>query len=61
MVGLLLATSCKAASKKIIAKDNIQKTHIDSLHNRLLGEFTVILGFFLNIGHSIRIELELTL
>ena len=61
-VGLFLATPCKTASrKKIITKHNIQKTHIHSFHNRLLREATVILGLFLNISHSVRIDLEPTL
>ena len=61
-VGLFLAMPCKNVFKeKIITKHNIQKTHIHSFHNRLLGEVTVILELFLKFSYSIRIVVEPTL
>ena len=61
-VGLFLAMPCKNVFKeKIITKHNIQKTHIHSFHNGLLGEVTVILELFLKFSYSIRIVVEPTL
>ena len=35
--------------KEIITKHNIQKTHIHSFHNKLLGELTAIQELFLTL------------
>ena len=37
---------------------DIQKTHVLTFHDKLLGEVDIIPKLFVNFSHSVRIELE---
>ena len=45
----------------IIAKHNIQKTHIDIFHNKLLGDVAIILNVVLDSGVVMRVNVILEL